>query len=64
MTYIDHHAGPERDVVSATVTHSWRAFTDARLRWLYGDGHSVERRAATTADIAAWNRLGKGRAAA
>lgn len=42
----------------------WATFTDLRLRWLYGDNYSAERRAATAADLAAWRKLGSRRAAA
>jgi hypothetical protein len=60
-TYRDHHAAPhyvrgKHYVVE--VTHSWQAFTEDRLFWLYGPNYRAERQAMTTADIAAWNRLG------
>lgn len=64
MTYIDHRDPPEPGVNTQAVTHSWPRFTETRLRWLYGDGHSIERRPATTDDLTAWRSLGKGRAAA
>lgn len=44
--------------------HSWQAFTDARMAWLYGPDHASERAAKTRADIEAWNRLGRGKDAA
>jgi len=46
------------------LVHSWAAFTDARLAWLYGPDHAAERALDTALDLAAWNRLGAGRAAA
>lgn len=67
MTYIDHHAEPTyipgRAPVCA-VTHSWAAFTDARLSWLYGPDHRATRAALTQADVAAWHTLGTRRSAA
>lgn len=66
-TYLDHRPEP-RYVRGKSpdfhVEHSWAQFTSDRLAWLYGERHTIERRAATTADIAAWGRLGAGRAAA
>lgn len=63
-SYIDHHVGPVPNRISSDVTHSWSRFTEARMRWLYGDAHTIERRAAQVVDLAAWERLGSGRAAA
>lgn len=64
MSYIDHSHGPDGGDHPHLITHSWAEFTARRLRWLYGDGQSVERRAATTADLSAWRQLGSRRAAA
>lgn len=54
-SYIDHHSGEG-------VSHSWAAFTAERLAWLYGEGRAQT--PAAVADLAAWDRLGTGRAAA
>ena len=60
MTYFTHHVGPVRDRFSSDVTHDWHAYTEARLRWLYGPAHATERAAATQADLAAWRAIGGG----
>lgn len=57
-SYIDQCAAPAPGVDSHVITHSWAKFTAARLAWLYGEAHFIERRPATQADIAAWRRLG------
>ena len=72
-SYIDHYEGRIEAVpapgggvahrTTAVLTHSWSAFTGARLAWLYGPDHAAERAARTAADIEAWNRLGSRRAA-
>jgi len=60
MTYIDSGPTEERYAYDAPAEHGvdWRAFTEARLRWLYGPAHATERAAMTQADLAAWRRLG------
>lgn len=63
-SYIDHYRLPQAGEKGWAIDVSWREVANARLRWLYGDEHVITRRAATQADIAAWNRLGSGRAAA
>ncbi|MFN3582921.1 hypothetical protein [Phenylobacterium sp.] len=72
-SYIDHYEGRIETVpipggavahrTTGVLIHSWDAFTDARLAWLYGPAHDVERAAASIADLEAWNRLGTRRVA-
>lgn len=67
MTYIDHRPEPRYvrgRAPNFDVSHSWQEFTEARLRWLYGERHMMERRATTAADLVAWNNLGRGKIAA
>ena len=60
MTYLDHKNFGDLDHgLGGQTIHSWGAFTEARLAWLYGPLHRSERAAMTQADIAAWRRLGK-----
>lgn len=61
MTYHDHYQ--PAPFAKGEIIHSWRDFTNARLTWLYGPDHAETRRAATDADLRAWRRLGRGRAA-
>jgi len=65
-TYIDSGRTRPRYAYNAPEEErlDWAKFTEARLRWLYGPDHSIERRAMTQADLAAWRRLGEGRPAA
>lgn len=57
MTYIDTHPSP--GVENPNDAHSWQDFTRRRLEWLYGPAQSIERRAQTQADLAAWRNLGR-----
>lgn len=66
MTYIDSTPTPAPYIGGHVLEdgHSWAAFTNARLAWLYGEDHATTRAAATAADLAAWDRVGAGRVAA
>lgn len=64
-SYIDNAGVPRgRGGVALQDPHGWSPFTDARLRWLYGDDYATKRATTTAADIALWNRLGTRKAAA
>lgn len=65
-SYIDHHPEPRYirgKAPDLRVSHSWGQFTEDRLVWLYGTRHRIERAAQTSADVAAWNALGRKEAA-
>lgn len=45
------------------LRHCWHEQAEARLLWLYGEEGCADRDDAADADVAAWNRLGRRRAA-
>lgn len=62
-SYLDHATVENNGAFyEREVTHSWGEYTRDRLTWLYGPGRRNSPEA--LADVAAWNRLGSGRAAA
>lgn len=64
-SYIDNKGVPPgRGGVPLQDPHDWSAFTEDRLRWIYGEDYITRRAATTAADIASWNRLGTRKAAA
>lgn len=66
-TYVCGHEGPccaePTGWGASENNHCWPQFTNDRLLWLYGEEGCADRDEAADADVAAWNRLGRRRAA-